>query len=91
MHVVLIPILVFGITSVMLAAVEGSGKTIQGFLIELATTVIYISYSYYLVYKTDVDVAIIWTADIVYFICIGLFSLISLRSNGWYKKYKEKI
>jgi putative MATE family efflux protein len=91
MHVVLIPILVFGITSVMLAAVEGSGKTIQGFLIELATTLIYISYSYYLVYKTDVDVAIIWTADIVYFVCIGLFSLISLRGNRWYKKYTQKI
>ena len=91
MHVVLIPILVFGITSVMLAAVEGSGKTIQGFLIELGTTVIYISYSYYLVYKTDVDVAIIWTADIVYFVCIGLFSLISLRRNSWYKKYIQKI
>ncbi|MFA9221486.1 MAG: hypothetical protein ACEQSL_09885, partial [Sediminibacterium sp.] len=81
---------IFAVTSILLAAVEGAGKTIQGFFIELATTVIYLSYAYYISFHTNADVAVIWTSDYVYFLGLGLFSLLVFRNVSWFKKRHRK-
>ena len=90
MHVVLPAISIFAFTSILLAAVEGAGKTIQGFFIELATTALYLTYAYYISFYTDADVAIIWTSDYVYFLGLGLFSLLVFRNTSWFKKRHRK-
>lgn len=90
MYVVLPAISIFAITSILLAAVEGAGMTIQGFFIELATTVIYLSYAYYISFHTNADVAIIWTSDYVYFAGLGIFSLLVFRNSSWLKKRGRK-
>ena len=90
MYIVLPAISIFAITSILLAAVEGAGKTIQGFFIELGTTVLYLSYAYYIAFYTDADVAIIWTSDYVYFLGLGLFSMLVFRNTSWFKKTQRK-
>lgn len=90
MHVVLPAISIFAVTSILLAAVEGAGKTIQGFFIELGTTVLYLTYAYYISFYTNADVAIIWTSDYVYFLGLGLFSMLVFRKTKWFKKSSSK-
>jgi putative MATE family efflux protein len=91
MHIVFPVILLFAVTNILLAAVEGSGKTIQGLTIEIATTICYILYAYWITFHTNADVSIIWTADYVYFSGLGIFSLLFLSSWKWYRKYSRKI
>ena len=90
MYVVLPAMSIFAFTSILLAAVEGAGKTVQGFFIELATTVLYLTYAYYISFYTDADVAIIWTSDYVYFLGLGLFSMLFFRNASWFKKRHRK-
>jgi Na+-driven multidrug efflux pump len=91
MHIVFPVILLFAVTNILLSAVEGSGKTIQGLLIEMSTTICYITYAYWITFHTSADVSLIWTADYVYFCGLGIFSLLFLRSWKWYIKYRRKI
>lgn len=91
MHVVFPVILLFAVTNILLAAVEGSGKTLQGLIIEMSTTVCYIAYAYWITFHTNADVSLIWTSDYVYFVGLGIFSLLFLRSWKWYSKYTRKI
>jgi putative MATE family efflux protein len=91
MHVVFPVILLFAVTNILLAAVEGSGKTLQGLIIEMSTTVCYIAYASWITFHTHADVSLIWTSDYVYFVGLGIFSLLFLRSWKWYSKYTRKI
>lgn len=81
--VVLPAIMVFGVTSILLATVEGSGNTLAGFVIELITSVFYISTAWYLAIETSRPVYVVWMADYVYFILIGVFSVLFLRRGTW--------
>jgi len=82
-YVVFPAILVFGVTSILLATVEGSGNTMVGFLIELITTVFYITTAWYLALVAFQPVYIVWMADYVYFILIGVLSYFYLRKGTW--------
>ncbi|MFM7728982.1 MAG: MATE family efflux transporter, partial [Flavobacteriales bacterium] len=87
MLVVLPAMLVFSVTSIMLATVEGSGNTLAGFLVEMGTVIIYIAAAYAMVYQWHWPIHLVWIADWVYFIALGFFSLLFLWNGKW--KWKE--
>lgn len=87
MHIVLPAMLIFSFTSILLATVEGSGNTVAGFVVELITVIIYTVAAYAMVFSLKWPVHLVWTADYVYFILIGLFSWFFLFNGKW--KYKE--
>lgn len=86
MHVVLPAMCTFAFTSIMLAMVEGSGNTVAGFAVELMTTMAYIAAAWWMVYEWKWPVHLVWTADYLYFILIGLLSLIFLWNGKWKTK-----
>jgi MATE family multidrug resistance protein len=85
--IVLPAMLIFSFTSIMLATVEGSGNTIAGFIVEIATVTVYLTSAYFMVYEWHWPIHLVWTADIIYFIALGLFSLLFLWNGKW--KWKE--
>ncbi len=87
MLVVLPAMLIFSVTSIMLATVEGSGNTLAGFLVEMGTVIIYLSSAYVMVYHWHWPIHWVWTADWIYFIALGVFSLLFLWNGKW--KWKE--
>jgi len=87
MHIVLPAMLTFSITSILLGTVEGSGNTVAGFLVEFITVTVYIVAAYYMVYIWKWPVHLVWTADYIYFILLGLLSLFFLWNGKW--KYKK--
>jgi Na+-driven multidrug efflux pump len=87
MLVILPALMIFSVTSILLATVEGSGNTIAGFLVEIATVIIYIASAYTMVYNWHWPIHLVWIAVIVYFIALGFFSLLFLWNGKW--KWKE--
>ena len=85
--IVLPAMLIFSCTSIMLATVEGSGNTIAGFVVEVATAIVYLSSAYVMIYHWHWPINLVWTADIVYFIALGFFSFLFLWNGKW--KWKE--
>jgi multidrug resistance protein, MATE family len=83
MYVVFPAMLVFAITSILLATVEGSGKTMAGFMIEFFTVLIYIVAAYQMIHVFHWPIQKAWTADYVYFSFLGLFSFLYLRHSNW--------
>ena len=86
MYIILPAMYTFAFTSVLLGTVEGSGNTIAGFVVELATTVFYLITAYLLTIVWPQPVYIVWMSDYVYFIFLGLFSLYFLRNDAWKNK-----
>lgn len=83
MYVVLPPMWLFAFTSIGLAAVEGSGKAVVGFLIELLTSVFYIIAAWLMVYSWSWPIHMVWLSDYIYFAFLGLFSLAYLATGRW--------
>ena len=86
MRIIFPAMYIFAFTSILLATVEGSGNTVAGAIVEFATMTIYILFAWYITVKNPQPIHIVWTADYLYFICIGLFSWYFLRNGKW--KYK---
>ncbi len=87
MLIVLPAMLTFSFTSILLATVEGSGNTIAGFLVEIGTVVVYLSSAYVMIYNWHWPIHLVWLADWVYFIALGIFSMLFLWNGKW--KWKE--
>lgn len=85
--VVLPAMLIFACTSILLAAVEGSGNTMAGFVIEIITSVCYIIAAYLLASVWHQPVYVVWMSDYLYFLLLGLLSLWFMWSGKW--KYKN--
>jgi Na+-driven multidrug efflux pump len=69
-----------------LAVVEGSGSTMAGFWIEVITSVAYAISVYLMVKFTNWEVPILWLADYLYFIILGICSITFLRYGQWKNK-----
>ncbi|MFN9801252.1 MAG: MATE family efflux transporter, partial [Bacteroidota bacterium] len=76
-------VLVFGCTSILLGTVEGSGNTMAGFVIELITTLFYLAAAYFFAIERRDPVYLVWTAEYVYVVLIGVLSLLYLRNGKW--------
>jgi putative MATE family efflux protein len=87
MMIVLPAMLTFAFTSILLATVEGSGNTLAGFAIEICTVIVYLSSAYVMIYHWHWPIHLVWLADWVYFIALGIFSLLFLWNGKW--KWKE--
>lgn len=86
MYIILPAMYTFAFTSILLGTVEGSGNTVAGFIVELATTIFYLITAYLLTIKWPQPVYIVWMSDYVYFIFLGIFSLYFLRNDRWKNK-----
>jgi MATE family multidrug resistance protein len=86
MHIVLPAMLIFSVTSILLSTVEGSGNTVAGFIVEIVTVMFYILSAYYMVYVWKWPIHLVWTADYIYFVCLGILSMAFLWNGKWKMK-----
>jgi len=63
--------------------VEGSGSTMAGFWIEVITSIVYALFVYTMVKFTTWEVPILWMADYLYFIVLGICSISFLKFGNW--------
>jgi putative MATE family efflux protein len=68
---------------VLLNAIEGSGKTRAGMLIEFGAITIYLAAVYYVTIAHPQPIHIIWMTDYIYFGAMGLMCGLYLRFSNW--------
>jgi putative MATE family efflux protein len=78
-------ILVFSISLILFSAVAGTGNTKMALIMEAINIGIYIIYIYACVFLWNTSLEWVWFSEILYWILMGLFSWIYLRSGHWKK------
>ncbi|MCF8465056.1 MAG: MATE family efflux transporter [Flavobacteriales bacterium] len=82
-YVISISIILFAVSMILLSVVSGTGNTFMTLVIEVSTLVIYLNFTYRMVHQWHQPLHIVWTSEIVYFSCMGLFSGLYLWSGKW--------
>lgn len=84
-YVVCATIFVFSISIVLFSAVSGTGNTRIAMWMEFINIVIYLFYVYACVMLLQVTIEWVWGAEILYWILMGIFSVIYLKTGHWKK------
>ena len=79
-------IYIYGFFTVYFQTINGSGNTNVTFIIEVICVVIYIIFAYLLIKVWKLDIFWIWSVEYIYFINMGVLSLIYLRFFDWKRK-----
>ncbi|MCB9185617.1 MAG: MATE family efflux transporter [Flavobacteriales bacterium] len=82
-HVISISIILFAFAMILVSVVSGTGNTLVTMFIEISTLIIYLTFTYRMVHVHHASLQMVWTSEIVYFICMGGFSAIYLWSGKW--------
>lgn len=86
LRLITVSVFVFGFSSVYFQTIHGSGNTLHSMLIEFTCVFIYSICCYLFIKVWNFDVFWIWTVEYIYFILLGIFSLLYLRFYDWKKK-----
>jgi putative MATE family efflux protein len=86
LRLITLSILAFGFSSVYFQTIHGSGNTLHSMTIEFTCVFIYTSCSYTFIKIWNLDIFWIWTVEYVYFVLLGVFSLLYLHFYDWKKK-----
>lgn len=79
-------LMLFGIASTIFSGVTGSGNTRTALAIETVTIALYLVIAWVLGVTLHYDVHIIWLTEPAYFLLMGLFAWLYLRSGKWRNK-----
>jgi len=82
-YIISVSIVFFSVGMILLSVISGTGNTMTTLIIEVSTLAIYLTYTYAAVHIYHQPLTVVWASEIVYFICIGLFSAAYLRSGKW--------
>ena len=73
----------FSISMVLLSAVSGTGKTNVALFIEFFNILIYVIYAYFTTQVLNTSLHVVWYAEVIYWIIMGVSSWLYLRSKKW--------
>lgn len=83
LFVIFSAVLLYSVTSIMLATIQGAGATTAAFRIELAAVLLYIAVTWAMTVWRPQPVWVIWRVEWVYFSSIGIGSWLTLRRKKW--------
>lgn len=83
LYVIFSAVMVYSVTSILLASIQGAGDTVAAFRIEFAAVLVYIAVTWAMTVWRPQPVWIIWRVEWVYFSTIGLGSWLTLRRKTW--------
>jgi len=83
LYIVSVGALLLSIGFILFNGVSGTGKTNISLAIEVIVLVIYLLYAYTLVYKYNIQITEVWTAEIIYGSLLAVLSYFYLKSGKW--------
>ncbi|MEX1189419.1 MAG: MATE family efflux transporter [Bacteroidia bacterium] len=86
LYVMSFALTLFGLAITFYSGVTGSGNTRTALLIETGTICMYLLIAYILGIVLRLDVELIWLTEPAYFLLLGMFSLMYMKSNKWVGK-----
>jgi multidrug resistance protein, MATE family len=88
MRVVSLGMITMSIAAIWLNAVTGTGKTKMNLVIEIAAILLYLVYTFTIVMKLKLSLAVVWTNELVYWLVIFLVSFWFMKKRNWEKDEK---
>jgi len=85
LYVVFLALVVFTLAANLVHALQGTGDTKTAFFIELIALLIYLAYTIIVSVGFQASLEIIWFAESIYWVIIGLLSYWRLKSGKWQK------
>lgn len=79
-------VLLYGVSSVYFQTIAGSGNTRFTFYIELISVTLYIITAYLSIKVYQLEIFWIWSVEYIYFLTMGVFSILYLHFFDWKKK-----
>jgi putative MATE family efflux protein len=73
----------FSVSMVFLSAVSGTGSTTAAMLIEVVCLVVYVLYAYIFTLVWQQPLEIVWIAEVIYWVMMGVISYAYLKSGKW--------
>jgi multidrug resistance protein, MATE family len=87
-RVVSLGMIMMSIASIWLNAVTGTGKTKMNLVIEIAAILFYLIYTFVIVKKLHLSLAVVWSNELVYWLLIFLVSFWFIKKGNWIKDDK---
>ena len=88
LRVVSLGMIMMSIASIWLNAVTGTGKTKMNLVIEVAAILFYLVYTFIIVKKLHLSLAVVWSNELVYWLLIFLVSFWFIKKGNWIKDDK---
>ena len=88
LRVVSLGMIMMSIASIWLNAVTGTGKTKMNLVIEVAAILFYLVYTFIIVKKLHLSLALVWSNELVYWLLIFLVSFWFIKKGNWIKDDK---
>jgi multidrug resistance protein, MATE family len=79
-------ILIYGLSSVYFQTISGSGNTRVTFIVECICTFLYLLGAFLLIKVWKAPVHLVWLVEYIYFISMGVASIIYLKLFKWHPK-----
>lgn len=86
LYVMLFSTLVTAPAFIMNFAVSGTGNTRPASILEFLSLIVYMAYISYVTGYLKMNIAVSWTAEYVYGLCLFLFSALYMWRGGWRNK-----
>lgn len=83
LRVVSFGMIMMSIAAIWLNAVTGTGKTKMNLVIEVAAITFYLLYTFIIVKKLKLSLAIVWSNELVYWLLIFLVSFWFIKKGAW--------
>src|SRR5664279_6032473 len=83
LRVVSLGMILMSIAAVWLNAVTGTGKTKMNLIIEVAAITFYLLYTFIIVKKLKLSLAIVWSNELVYWLLIFSVSFWFIKKGFW--------
>jgi len=88
LRVVSLGMIMMSIASIWLNAVTGTGKTKMNLVIEVAAILFYLVYTFIIVKKLHLSLAVVWSNELVYWLLIFVVSFWFIKKGNWIKDDK---
>jgi Na+-driven multidrug efflux pump len=83
LYVIGVALILFSVSMIIFNGVSGSGNTKSSFRIEVVTILAYLLSTFIFSRILHADVQMVWCAEWVYMIVMGILSVIYLKTKDW--------
>jgi len=78
--------LIFGFSITFFQAISGTGNTMKALILEIFVLSLYVAYSWFLAVYLKLEIHIVWTAEYLYAILLGIVSYAYMKKGNWMGK-----
>lgn len=85
LYVILVALMLFSVGIALFQGLMGSGDTVMSLIIEASVIVVYMVWTYFMIFYFRAPLHWVWSCEVVYWVFITVASLIYLKSGRWKK------